>query len=85
LSPPGISDIAGKPVRFALRASSSSRGLRGKLLWCVRGSHNRRLANPKGPCPYVGLHGTRKMMKVEAGGGLVARGTPDGTMIMPFE
>jgi len=58
---------------------------RGKLLWCVRGSKNRRLANPKGPCPYVGLQGTREMMKVEAGVGLVARGTPDGTMILPFE
>jgi len=58
---------------------------RGKLLWCVPGSGNSRLANPRGTCPYVDLPGIRESIEIDERSKLRTRGTPDGSMILPFE
>ena len=57
----------------------------GKVLWCVPGSNNARLAKPRGPCPYLGLPGIRESIEIGEQIGFKTRGTPDGTMRNPFE
>jgi hypothetical protein len=57
---------------------------RGKLLWCVPGSGNATLADPKTACPYLNLPGRREALQV-AKDYVVTVGVPDGTLIEPFE
>ena len=56
---------------------------RGKLRWCVPGSDNRVLADPKTACPYVDLPGERRQLKLGQWD-QVWYPTPDGLSVDPF-